>query len=58
MSRMIDHRLLSWRSIAAALLFTLLLHPCHLTVGATIRTAVSYCFSFDPAGKIYMFSSC
>jgi protein SCO1/2 len=25
------------------------------TVGATIRTVVSYCFSFDPAGKAYVF---
>jgi len=25
------------------------------TVGATIRTVISYCFSFDPAGKAYVF---
>ncbi len=25
------------------------------TVGATIRTVVNYCFSFDPAGKTYVF---
>ncbi len=24
-------------------------------VGATIRTVISYCFSFDPAGKTYVF---
>jgi len=25
-------------------------------VGATIRTVVGYCFSFDPAGKTYVFN--
>jgi protein SCO1/2 len=26
------------------------------TVGATVRTVVGYCFSFDPAGKTYVFN--